>query len=493
MLFMYKSILQFHEKGMLKLEKITEKFYEHPENLTDFILGVKEDVIELGLAIISEALSDMDQAIRECPRRSQDWYIVRKDSCQKLTSLGNVIYEKTLFKNKKTGKSEYLLDSIMGMSPHERITSDAVAQILDEAAVSSYRRGGEQASLTDSVTKQTVEKLIHKLQFPEEASVEKKKQVKYLFIDADEDHVSLQFKETKGDLELNENGRKSNTCEPKLIYLYEGWHDTGKKTPRIVLENVHYFSGLYEGSAGNQLLWEEVNAYISNHYDADILEKVFISSDGGNWIKGACTYVNGAVPVLDKFHLQKYIRSAAGHMDDAKDDCIEQINQAIQQEDKKEVLRVLRIMADYTDCETRKEVVAKCRKYLLNNWESIRNGIKYKEVLHGCSAEGHVSHILSDRLSSRPLGWSKVGVDKMSRLRVYIANGGNLQELAEMQREKIQIDPKKKAKVFSSAAVQAYQRFGAKELSKYHDLINKRIDSQQLKKTAMIRFHVSGL
>ncbi len=35
----------------------------------------------------------------------------------------------------------------------------------------------------------------------------------------------------------------------------------------------------------------------------------------------------------------------------------------------------------------------------------------------GVSAEGHVSHILSARLSSRPMGWSKTGVDQMARMR----------------------------------------------------------------------------
>lgn len=41
----------------------------------------------------------------------------------------------------------------------------------------------------------------------------------------------------------------------------------------------------------------------------------------------------------------------------------------------------------------------------------------------GCSAEGHVSHILSDRLSSRPLGWSVENMENIAQLRVMKANG----------------------------------------------------------------------
>ncbi|WP_192811179.1 UPF0236 family transposase-like protein, partial [Caloramator australicus] len=48
----------------------------------------------------------------------------------------------------------------------------------------------------------------------------------------------------------------------------------------------------------------------------------------------------------------------------------------------------------------------------------------------GCSAEGHVSHVLSARLSSRPLGWSKEGLKIMAKLRVFSKNGGNLREIS---------------------------------------------------------------
>jgi len=44
----------------------------------------------------------------------------------------------------------------------------------------------------------------------------------------------------------------------------------------------------------------------------------------------------------------------------------------------------------------------KAKRYLSNNWEGIKN--LFKEEKYRCSAEGHISHILSDRLSSRSNG-----------------------------------------------------------------------------------------
>ena len=72
------------------------------------------------------------------------------------------------------------------------------------------------------------------------------------------------------------------------------------------------------------------------------------------------------------------------------------------------------------------------KNYILNNWEGIIN--LYKED-YSCSAEGHISHILSTRLSSRPMGWSLIGMDEMARMRAYKASGGNIKEYYRKQRE----------------------------------------------------------
>ncbi len=72
--------------------------------------------------------------------------------------------------------------------------------------------------------------------------------------------------------------------------------------------------------------------------------------------------------------------------------------------------------------------IKECRRYIKNNWEGIINYYNEKNIIN-CSAEGHVSHILSDRLNSRPLGWSVQGANQMACLRAYTANGGDVYEL----------------------------------------------------------------
>lgn len=58
------------------------------------------------------------------------------------------------------------MDDFLHLDSHQRMTEDAVAQLLRDAVDTSYRRGGEAVSLTDSVSKETVKNVIHELKFP---------------------------------------------------------------------------------------------------------------------------------------------------------------------------------------------------------------------------------------------------------------------------------------------------------------------------------------
>lgn len=77
------------------------------------------------------------------------------------------------------------------------------------------------------------------------------------------------------------------------------------------------------------------------------------------------------------------------------------------------------------------------RVYFENNWEAIQKAFHDKHV-YGCSAEGHVSNVLSDRMSSRPMGWSETGCDRMCKLRCYVRNNGRAKvvDLVRYRRER---------------------------------------------------------
>ena len=64
------------------------------------------------------------------------------------------------------------------------------------------------------------------------------------------------------------------------------------------------------------------------------------------------------------------------------------------------------------------------RIYLNNKWDEIVN----RRILDipGSCTEGQVSHVLSERFSRNPMGWGKECLGKLSKLRVYVKNGGEI-------------------------------------------------------------------
>lgn len=155
---MINSIQHFCSEEVKNLEKIMVDYAGDMTKTAEMVRGVSEAVIKLGLSIIAEEWESYDELLRKRRSMRPEWYIVRRDETSLLTSLGSVRYHKTLFKNKGTGEYAYLLDRIMGIGKHVRMTEDAEAKILEEAVRSSYRKGGENAAITeeDMVSKETV-------------------------------------------------------------------------------------------------------------------------------------------------------------------------------------------------------------------------------------------------------------------------------------------------------------------------------------------------
>jgi hypothetical protein len=144
--------------------------------------------------------------------------------------------------------------------------------------------------------------------------------------------------------------------------------------------------------------------------------------------------------VLDRYHLSKYVTQATAHMGYTTPIMWDYINAG----DRNSVKELFKVIISTTDQETKRTAVEEARRYILGNWKGIMR--QYDTDYIGCSAEGHVSHILSSRLSSRPMGWSKVGVDQMSRLRVFVANGGNVYDIF-MRKKNREIKEEKQIKV----------------------------------------------
>ena len=331
----------------------------------------------------------------------------------------------------------------------------------------------------------------HELKFIPQEEKSLKKEVEYLYIDADEDHVSLQFEEKKGDL-IKLNGYKANTVLSKIVYVYEGKdseHPSGGKKRLI---NAKYFSGIYEGNKGNESLWKEVAEYIKYNYDVDKIKRIFINGDGAPWIKSGTKYIEKSTFVIDKFHLNKYINQICASLDEGKKGMLKS---SILNNINKKDYELLEAAIDTIEGEIPGDITKQFesgKKFLLRNFKYIKNGIYYKNYLCGCSAEGHVSHILSGRLSSRPMGWSKKGVDKVSKLRAFKANGGDFLQLVRYQKKDNILKIQEKEKISMKDLLKSFNR-KVSESKKYIDRFSARVASNQIKKMIYLSQGVRGL
>lgn len=487
---MIKSIKYFEEECIKKFEKLEDEFMKEPTKIAEYVLGLTEELHKLGLEMIKESLESMNQMLRESPIRKKKWVVEAHDTKQLTTSLGDVQFQKTLFTNRETGQSEYLLDRILGLSPNERLTEDAEARLLEEAVQTSYRRGGEEVSLGAEVSKQTVKNKLHQLEFPKGTEKPKeKKVVEYLYIDADEDHVSLQYKERKGDLKKLDNNQKNNCLITKLIYVYEGTESEAPQSKRKRLINPYYFCGVNSGD-GNQRFWDEVYEYIDSHYDLSKVKKIYVNSDGGGWIKAGIKRISGAVHVLDGYHLEKYITKLTSHMKDSKEDAARELRTVIRSQPRNDFEALVDRLEKYPEAGI--ERMEEAREYILSNWSAAVRRLKHKNGVVGSSTEGHVSHVLSSRMSSRPMGWSVRGATKMAQLRAYYFNGGDMLELVRYQKKELLKVAGDEYDVLTIRQILVSEKNRHGELGKYMDAISHSLSLHD-RKLVYFNSHIWGL
>ena len=489
---MYNSIKYFEEECINRFEKLEDSFMREPQKFAEYVHGLTKELHNLGLRMIQESLEEMNTMLRNSQKRLQHWIVESHDTKQLITTLGTVTFEKTLFTNRETGQSEYLLDRIVNLEKHERISEDALARMLKEAVQTSYRRGGEETSLTTNVQKQTVKNKIHALEFPKNTDKpEQKKEVEYLYIEADEDHASLQFREKKGDLEENENHQKNNCLITKLVYVHEGIEKEAPKSKRHKLVNPYYFCGTSYGEE-NTVFWDEVYEYINNHYDLDKVKKIYLNADGGAWIKSGMKRIAGITYVLDEFHLEKYLTKLTSHMKDSREDASDELRSAIRSKTKKDFEEIVERLEGCLENETGMRRISDAREYILSNWSAAKLRLRHQNGVRGSSTEGHVSHVLSSRMSSRPMGWSKTGATKMAKLRAYELNGGDMLELVRYQKRDLKKAAGEEYDVLSSTQMIQSEKNRHGELGKYVESISHSISIQN-KKVVYFNSHIWGL
>ena len=165
------------------------------------------------------------------------------------------------------------------------------------------------------------------------------------------------------------NKIKGRACQiVPLVTITEGTENVSKSRRRTI--NPYH---IVDSSFDTSSLWKKVDEYIVGNYEVDEIKKI-----------------------------ERLIES------NCKDEAIMYMSE---------------LCSDIEDERIQNRCCNACN-YIINNWEGIVN--RYTLDIPGSCTEGQVSHVLSERFSRNPMGWSKEILGKLSVLRVHKKNGNKI-------------------------------------------------------------------
>lgn len=414
-----ENILKHFNEKVISLTKNYLNNLIFSNGISSYTDDLVSEFATFGSDLTQYLIDLVEEEIFKINKEDKQFQSLEKDERNIVSIFGNITYKRRYYYDKTSKERVYLLDRVIGIKPNENLLPNVKERLIKEATESSYEHAGEVAAYGVKISKQEVKNQIEKLDLDIDfyEKNEEPRKVETIYIIADEDHVHLQ----KGGIE-----------EPRIIIVYDNILSKGK---RIELKNKRHFGGVYKNRIMD--LWDEVALYIENTYDMDYVQRIFIQGDGASWIKTGKTWINKSINILDTFHMCKAVNAIAGKNEKENKKRLYIALRCLNFEEFKEIS--YEILSEEMD-ETRRINKEKIMNYILNNKEGISNLYKYRQYLHGCSAEGHVSHIFSDRMSSRPMGWKTQNVNNMSKLRLLKEDKIEIRTILEKQDKVIELD-----------------------------------------------------
>lgn len=334
---------------------------------------------------------ELDEALRldKAGRKAAGLVVERRhDKRGLLTWFGELDFSRTYYINEQEQRYEYPIDRAAGLEGYERISGTIGIELAAAACTTSYANSSNFVT-GGNVSRQTVMNKIRECE-PQQEQNERRK-VPFLHVDADEDHITM-------------IGGK-NTVLP-LISVYEGIDRQGE---RGVCRNIFHIS---EYGKKPEELWEQVLTQIEERYDLSDT-KIYLHGDGARWVRKGLEWLPNSCFVLDKYHMNKAIKEiVAGAESCVRAHYAKTIKQALLKVDCVSVAETADKCIEQSPERT--ERIRQATGYLIDFQDAIAITATDPEANNGGCTEPHVSHVLSSRLSSRPMAWSELTLQKFA-------------------------------------------------------------------------------
>jgi hypothetical protein len=401
------------------IQQITERFVKkvieyHNENGIHDIGAMAMDISEMAEETSRELLrafisyADTSLVSLKAERRADGVSIHERDVPRTLyTALGNFTYKRTYF-DTADGKMP-IMDRILGVDAYERIDRHVSARMVNESACVSFAKstgivtGGaisRQTACRKAVGCGEVVSLPRRVQ----------KTPERIHIFADEDHVHLQ---------------DGNSAILPLITICSGKRKVCKGRHELMDRVCLNGYGLTP-----ETFWEYAYAVCDEMFEMNNVREIFIYGDGAKWIDTSDVCFPEAVHVIDAHHYRQRMKTLTSGEICSR--FSQALHSAIKHEKKVAFKSTVSKMIDSLneDMLTGRERESKVKRileaanYIMIQWDEIMN--MKREGAIGSATEALVSHVLSERFSRSPMGWSKEGLAKMAQVRVFRENGGTI-------------------------------------------------------------------
>ena len=372
------------------MEQFQQKIYSFfqgvgvtlPEAESQLLQAAKEFTVEMLEAYIQQ-LSQSLETDRQ-GRREAGLVLERKrDERRLLSQLGEIAFQRDYYWDKHKQCYRYPVDEILGIEKGMRVSSGLGLSLAGGAVEMSYAKSSRHVG-QGKVSRQTVMNRLRNCQ-PKAVVSQGQKWVKALHVDADEDHVTM---------------RGGNKSILPLISAYEGIGSQGKR--RYCREVFH----LSEYGLSSDELWEKALSAIESRYHLEGTV-IYLHGDGANWIKTGLEWLPNCQFVLDKYHKNKEIKKVCAGLGrgSLRQDVEEALRSSLAQGNEEWFRDITESLCK--ENPERERAIREAANYLHNHREGIAICAQDKEANNGGCTEPHVSHLLSSRLSSRPMAWSK--------------------------------------------------------------------------------------
>lgn len=373
-----------------KLKNKLEKFFENEiVNIDHAEEHLGQEISAAVLELLSGYYEQVDRELLEdkAGRRVAGLCVERRNEKRRvLTQLGQLEYQRTYYRM-KDGTYCHPVDELAGVVPNQKVSGGISLALVEASRTMSYAKSSKFVT-GGQVSRQTV---LHKIRksVPKHDVIESKRMVPVLHIDADEDHVNLQ------------NGK--NGIVP-LVSVYEGIERYGK---RGMCKNIFHYSAFGQST---EEFWEHVLNQIEERYDLEHT-KIYLHGDGAAWIKQGLEWLPNSTFVLDRYHKNKALKQLVSGIDRTSGSQYEYLARQALSTGNREQLHMVhnRLLERWPH---REKSIEEAFGYLDSNFDAIAIFHSDPEAANGGATEPHVSHILSARLSSRPMGWSKKTLER---------------------------------------------------------------------------------